>query len=526
MSLLARPVNRTNKSRDVIIPAPVLGLNARDAVSAMQPLYALKMDNYYPLGSSVVLRNGYEKYLTLGTAGSGIQALVAYKKPNNNKMLAVYNKKIYNVSATSEGEEYESIALTDDNCQTVQYKDYLYFMNGADTPIAYYVDSNSEEHIDNWGFSGTNLTDTRIIAGAVSKERLWFVEKDTLTVWFGGAGNISGTLKSFDLSQVAKCGGSLVAVANWTLDGGQGIDDLTVFITSEGEVLIYAGTNPEDPDDWGIKGSYRIAKPIGYNCTMKYQGDIVIITEDGYMPLGKMLSVSNSGETNYVFSDVIRELVLSRTAINKSKRGWQSVIFSKKGFALFNVPNASQFEQHVINVNTGAWCRWTINRAHCWCVYENELYYGGDDAVFKFNDGYSDDGNTIEGTIEQAYNNFGTPVLKKINLLNPRTKCSAKYQLVIYTNTDFKSRNVNYMTSVGNVSGSLWKVAMWSNVSIGADAGYKWGNNYDANILNSQWVASSAIGSSISIVFKTKTSGNKIEWYDTAMRYELGSGIL
>lgn len=526
MSLLARPVNRTNKSRDVIIPAPVLGLNARDAVSAMQPLYALKMDNYFPLGSSVVLRNGYSQHLSLGTAGSGVKVLASYKKPNNNKMLAVYNKKIYNVSASTAGTAYTGIELSSDNCQTVQYKDYLYFMNGADTPLAYYIDNNNDEHIASWGFSGTNLTDTRIIAGAVSKERLWFVEKDTLTVWFGGAGNISGTLKSFDFSQVAKCGGVLVAVANWTLDGGQGIDDLTVFITSEGEVLVYAGSNPEDPDDWNLKGSYRISKPIGYNCTMKYQGDIVIITEDGYMPLGKMLSVSNSGETNNIFSDVIRELVLSRTSLNKSKRGWQSVIFSKKGFALFNVPNASQFEQHVINVNTGAWCRWLINRAFCWCVYEDELYFGGDNAVYKMNDGYSDNGTEIKGIIEQAYNTLGTPAIKKINLINPHTKCSANYKLVIYTNTDFKSQNIDYVTNIEVSVGSMWSVAKWSNIAGGVDAGYKWSNNYDATLINSQWVANSAIGSSISIVFKTKTTGNKIEWYDTAMRYEYGTGIL
>lgn len=520
-----RQVNRGNKSRDVIIPAPVLGLNARDAVSAMQPLYALKMDNYFPLGSSVVLRNGYGVHKEMGGNGGGVKTLVSYKKPNHNKMLAVYENKIYNVS-TAAGEAYSGITLTNSECQTIQYKNYLYFMNGADTPKAYYVDDNGDEHIANWGFTGTNLIATRIIAGAVSKERLWFVEKDTLKVWYGGAGNISGTLTAFDLEQVAKRGGKLVAVANWTLDGGQGIDDLTVFITSEGEVLIYAGSNPNNASDWELKGSYQIAKPIGNQCTMKYQGDVVIITEDGYMPLGKMLSVSNSGETNNIFSDAIRELVLQRTAINKSKYGWQSVIFSKKGFALFNVPNASQFEQHVINVNTGAWCRWLINRAICWCVYEDELYFADDDTIYKMNDGYSDNGTAIEGIIEQAYNTLGTPALKKINLINPRTKCSTKYQLVIYTNTDFKSRNVNYVTSIGTVGGSLWKVAKWSNVSAGDDTGYKWGNNYSATMLNSQWVANSAIGTNISLVFKTKTSGNKIEWYDTVIRYEPGNGIL
>lgn len=520
-----RAVNRGNRSHDVIIPAPVGGLNARDAISAMGAQYAIKMDNYFPLGSSVILRNGYVVHKAMSGSAGGVRTLVAYKKPNYNRMLAVYEGKIYNAS-TSAGTEYAGITLTNNECQTIQYKNYLYFMNGVDTPKAYYIDDNGDEYIADWGFSGTGLTATRIIAGAVSKERLWFVEKNTLKVWYGGAGNISGTLNSLDLSQISKLGGELVAVANWTLDGGQGIDDLTIFITSEGEVLIYSGSNPSDASDWTLKGSYHIAKPIGYRCTMKYQGDIVVITEDGYMPLAKMLSVSNTGETSNIFSDTIRELVSDRTTQFKKKFGWQSIIFSKKGFALFNVPVAQQFEQHVININTGAWCRFTNLRAFSWCVFEDDLYFGSDDTIFKMDDGYSDNGSEIEGAIEQAYTNLGTPALKRVSLINPRSKCSTKYQLVIYTNTDFVSRNVNYVTSIGSVGGSLWGVAKWSNLSAEIDANYKWSNNYDAVLINSQWVANSAVGSSLSIVFKTKTRGNRIEWYDTQLRYDIGSGIL
>ena len=524
MLLSASPVNRGVKSKDIIIPAPIQGLNARDALSAMSPLYAVTMDNYIPTDTTVVLRNGYSKYIKLGNNAVGIRTLAYYSCPGHLRFLAVYDGDIYDVSAANLGTSL-GVTLTDNNCQTVQYKNYLYFLNGADTPQAFYVDSNNDAHIGAWGFSGTGLTGSNIIAGAVSKERLWFVEKGTMTVWYGGAGDIQGTLNSFDLTQVSKLGGELIAVANWTLDGGQGIDDLTVFLTSEGEVFVYSGSNPNDPDDWALKGSYRIAKPIGYRCCMKYQGDIVVITQDGYMPLGKMLSVSNTGETSNIFSDVIRGLVLDRTASNKSKKGWQSVIYSKKGYALFNVPVNKQFEQHVINVNTGAWCRFTNIRAFCWCVYGDDLYFGSDDTIYKFDDGYSDAGTTIEGVVEQAYNNLGTSAIKKISLINPRTKCSVPYKLTIYTNTDFKSRNVDYITSVGSTVGSIWGVATWSNVAAGIDTNCKWWS-IAATSVNSQWVANSAVGSSIGIVFKTRTSGNKIEWHDTAMRYEVGTGIL
>ena len=46
---------------------------------------------------------------------------------------------------------------------------------------------------------------------------------------------------------------SAQAVAGWPQDGGQGIDDLTLFITSEGEVLVYAGSDPSNADDWSLR---------------------------------------------------------------------------------------------------------------------------------------------------------------------------------------------------------------------------------------------------------------------------------
>lgn len=521
--LLRRNVNRGVKSSETILPSPILGLNARDAISSMQPQYAITMDNYMPTETAVIIRSGYTKYAKLGELKTGVKTLAYYSKPNYEKFIALYNNKAYDIT-TKNFSEFD-VSFTDSYCQTVQYKDRLFFLNGSDKPKVFYIDDELEEHFEDWGFTGAT-NDKTLISGAVSKEFLWFIEKNTLKVWYSAeAGNISGVLKSFDLSQISKKGGHLVAVANWTVDGGQGIDDYTVFITSQGEVLIYSGYNPNSADNWELKGSYNISKPIGYRCTMRYQGDIVIITEDGYIPMSKMLSYNNSGQSANVFSDTIRGLVIKRTSQNKDRKGWESIIYSKKGYAIFNVPVANQFEQHVININTGAWCRFTNIRSFCWCSYGDNIYFGSDDTVYKFDDGYSDNGIEIEGKIEQAYNNFGTPALKKVSLINPRTRCSTSYNLTIYTNVDFQESNVNYATNIGELGESLWNQSYWSNIAEFIDKDYKWQTS-DATKVNSQWVMHSAVGTSVSVVFKTKTRGNKIEWYDTEIRYETGSGII
>lgn len=521
---MVRQVNRGAKSADFILPAPIAGLNARDSLGAMSPNYAIRMDNYIPMDNKVALRSGYSSYVKFDTVHkSKVETLVSYNKPSDNRMIAICGGGAYNVSSPATVSKYD-VEFVESRCQTVQYKNYLYFMNGIDTPKMYYIDDEGTEHFEDWKFEATNLQPARIIAGAVSHEFLWFVEKNTLKAWYAKeAGNIAGELYSFDLAQIAKHGGQLMAIANWTVDGGAGMDDYTVFITSEGEVLVYSGYNPNSMDAWELKGSYKMSKPIGYQCTMQYQGDIVIIAEDGYIPMSKALSNANSGQSAIAFSDAIRGLVLDRTASNKDREGWQGIIYTKRGYGIFNVPVAQQFEQHVINVNTGAWCRFTGIRAFCWCQFGDKMYFGSDDAVFLFDNAYSDNGVQIEGWVEQAYTNLGTDKLKKVQLLNPKTRSSTKYQLVIYTNMDFEERDVRYYANIGTIGQTKWNEAPWSSTA--NPIGTKWSTMKTSKI-RSQWIANAATGFKASVVFKTKTKGNVIEWYDTGIRYEVGSGIL
>lgn len=520
---MLRNVNRGVKSRDFILPAPINGLNKRDSLGSMPPLFAIEMDNYIPLDNKIALRPGYSLYHNLGDGKTGVRTLASYNKPLENRFIAIYGGKAYNISSGANFTPY-GVEFNDSNCQTVEYKNRLFFMNGIDVPKMFYVDDEGTDIFGDWSFSGENLQPNRIISGAVAHEYLWFVEKNTLKAWHTTeAGNIAGTLAAIDFSQVAKRGGQLVAVANWTVDGGMGIDDYTVFITSEGEVLVYSGYNPNDVDNWSLKGSYQMSRPIGYRCTMQYQGDIVIISEDGYIPMSKALAAGNIGQSAIAFSDNIRGLVLDRTANNKDKKGWQGIIYNKRGYGIFNVPVSQQFEQHVINVNTGAWCRFTNIRSFCWCLFQDRLFFGSDDGIYLFDNAYSDNGMPIEGKVEQAYTNLGTDQLKKIQLLNPRTRASTQFALVIYTNADFDERKVEYYSNIGTSGKTKWNSAKWS--SSASPIGTKWSTLKTSKIC-SQWIANNTTGFKVSIVFKTQTKGNVVEWFDTGVRYEIGTGIM
>lgn len=517
---MLKPINRNTKSVNYTLPAPCGGLNMRDSLDKMELSDAIKMDNYIPGDTKVTLRKGYTQYFK---SEKPFYTLSSYKKNDKSLFIGISGGVAYNLSTKKNVQAFENVVFSDSRCQTFQYKDRLFFMNGVDKPKVFYLDEELNEKFEDWQLNGEDLTAEKIVSGAVCKQFLWFIEKGTMNVWYTSeGGNIAGDLYKFDLSSVSRFGGHLMAVCCWTLDGGQGLDDLTVFITSEGEAMVYIGTNPNDADNWELKGSYKIAKPIGYKCTLPYQGDVVIITEDGYMPLSKVLPLNQASNSAVAFSDKIRGLVLDRTSNNKNKEGWQAIIYQRGGYAIFNVPVYGNYEQHVININNGAWCRFTGIKSHCWELFNGRLYFGSDYGIYLFDDGYSDAGNYIYGTVEQAYTDLGFSGLKKIQLLNPRTKSSSHFALVIYTNIDFDEQEVLYAENIGISGVTKWNETKWS--SLRNPIGSKWQTLRGK--IRSQWIANSATGFKAGIVFKTKTRGNMIEWYDTGIRYETAGGIL
>lgn len=515
-----RETNRGNKSLNYTLPSPIGGLNVRDSLDLMPETDAIVMDNYMPMDTKVMLRRGYARYVKTECM---IKTLAEYKNADgNNRLFAFGGKTVFDITSKASVTNFEK-SYTNNNWQTTQFKNRLFAVNGEDIPQVYFLDENGAGSWKDAVFTGENLILQKLINVTSSKQRLWFVEKGSLIAWYSeGVSEIQGKLLSFDLTTVARDGGYLVAVACWTQDGGQGIDDLTVFLTSEGEAIIYSGNNPNNADDWFLKGVYRISKPIGYRCILPYQGDVVIISEDGYVPLSKALPMESANSSQIAFSDKIRGLVLSRTKSNKTKEGWQGIIYGTGGYALFNVPVAQQFEQHIINTNSGAWCRFTGIRSFCWGLLKGRIYFGTDDGVMLFDEGYSDDGVAIEGQVEQAFSSLGTTSLKKVQLLNPRTKSSTPYALVVYTNTDFNTNAQKFTENIGYAGLVKWNQVKWSRLS--NLNGSKWATLQGK--IRSQWIGNSATGFKISLVFKTKTRGNLIEWFETGFRYEQGTGII
>jgi hypothetical protein len=500
---------RPPATRGASVPAPVLGWNARDAIADMDPRYALRLDNWFPDTAGVKIRKGHAEHAS-GIGSGAVETLWQHSTAGTRKMRAAGNSAIYDVTSSGAVGAAKKSSLTNTRFQWINFNNYVIAVNGDDTPIK--DDGTTVDEIGDGAESAiSGVTAANLIHLNEFKSRLFFVEKDTLSVWYLATNAIGGAASELDFSTLCSEGGYMMAMATWTRDGGDGVDDMAVFITSEGEVLIYAGTDPSAASTWAKVGTFYIGAPIGRRCFLSIGPDVVIMTVDGFVPLSLTLPTSRT-QQQVALSDNIRDAVNEAARSHGSKFGWQPVHYPKGRMGVFNIPLTENTvaHQYVINTTTGAWCRFTGMNANCWGVFDDDLYFGGiDGKVYKADTGVDDDGSNIEADAEPAFNYFGSRGrMKQVTMVQPLIKSDGDLPLAMTMNVDF-TQNIpdSFPTPTAN-AGAAWDDVQW-------DAAY-WA---DEPRISTSWYAVTGYGYCFSPRFRVATNAQTVEWVGQNFMY-------
>lgn len=504
-------------SRTTSIPAPVGGLNARDGLANMDETDAVLMDNIFPETTSADIRNGYEEHAT--GLGDLVQTVAYYNDGSTSKLFGVAGGDIFDVTSAGAVGAAEVTGLTNSKFQTANFGTaggfFLLMVNGADD-LQYY-DGTSWGEIDAASTPAiTGVATADIDNINIFKNRVWLIEKDSLSAWYLPVAAIGGTANEFDLSGLFKFGGHLVTMANWTIDNAAGIDDYAAFVTSEGEVALYKGTDPSSASTWALVGTFRIGKPIGKRCSIKAGADVLLLTEDGGLPLSRAL-LTDRGQSQSAITDKISQLFLEDARSYKTAFGWQPIIHPIGNKLIVNIPTVedSQSRQYVMNLITGAWCRYTGWNAFCFEILNDNLYFGGDGAVYIADTGKTDDGNDINAEVQQAFSYFGSKGKQKRFLMaRPVFSTNGAITPSLRVNVDYKSQSPAGTPQYSGSASSLWDVALW-DVSF-------W--NAGETIFR-RWRSVTGVGYSGGVRMKVSTNGATFKWQATDFVYEVG-GIL
>ena len=167
-----------------------------------------------------------------------------------------------------------------------------------------------------------------------------------------------------DYGGIARNGGYVQAVGTWTLDAGQGADDYYVVVTNMGEVIVYNGTDPSDATKWELKGVWQVGQTFSRRCFFKWSGDLLLLTQDGLLPLASALQSSRL-DPRVNLTDKIYYAVSEAASLYQSNFGWQINYFAPENMLILNIPIAEGCEQYVMHTITKSWARFTeIGRAH------------------------------------------------------------------------------------------------------------------------------------------------------------------
>jgi hypothetical protein len=498
------------RARTASLPAPTGGWNARDPLAQMDKLDAVILDNIFPQTKEVVLRYGYTTHVTGVGASTAVNSLMAYNSPTTNKLFGAAGANIYDMTNAGTVGAAVVTGQTSDKWQHVNMTtaggSFLILVNGADNMERY--DGSSWTAVSG---AITNVATTSIINLNVFKRRLWMVEKNSLKIWYLPVDSITGAAAALDFSGIFKLGGYLMSMGTWSLDAGDGLDDYAAFVTSQGEVAVYKGTDPSSATTWTLQGVFVIGSPIGRRCLVKYGGDMLMISKDGLLPMSKAL-MSSRVNTRVALTDKIQQAASEATTTYGANFGWETMLYPAENMLLMNVPtSATTSEQYVMNTITGSWCRFTGWNATCWERFNDLIYFGTLDGVNLAWSGQSDNGANINAEALQAFNYFGNDMEKRFTLARPILSSNGTPGISIGLNVDFDLSAPVGTPTFSPTTYGIWDTGLW-------DAAL-WGGDYQ---IKKDWLGVNGIGRCAALHMKLALMGILLKWASTDYIYEDG----
>lgn len=359
------------------------------------------------------------------------------------------------------------------------------------------------------------------------RERLFFVKKDSLTVYYLPVNSIGGALSSFNLAGVFSKGGEILFTAPWSTNTGSGLDNALAVVSTEGEIAVYTGTNPSSAETWALLGVYEIARPLGKRALMRAGGDVLIATQEGLVALSSVLEKDAAALSLTAVSANI-EPNWREEALNRLFLPWEIAKWTRKNMAIISLPTASvDVTTHycfVVNLKTGAWARYTGWDTRCLEVFNDWAYFGtGSGRVMQAEVGGDDAGDIYYPTVVWNWNPLDALGVYKTILqaratyvtsteLDPQISCSTDYAVTLPS-----PPNAPAVT----VANSLWDVGKWDQAL--------WDEGGSKQRFSTDWVSIGQSGYSHAPQIQHACSGNVQttgELVEITVTYELGDLVV
>ena len=516
-------------------PAPIKGIDAYDSIIMMPEGFALVLRNFFAQPYGCQVRKGYRQHAT-GLPGKA-ESLCSHNKSTPKLYTFVDEGEgtagMYDVTTPLavptvklsglKNARWQHINLPNAagvNLVAVNGADNLIWIQQNDAIIQVAAGSGAGNTIS--GVDPKNLVDVY-----THQKRLWFVEKNASRGWYMPPEQITGIAQSFDFGPNWTRGGYLNQIITWTIEDGNGADDHLAAISSQGEISIYQGTDPEGADTWSLQGVYFCGAPVGRRAAVRYGGDIMVLTQFGVTFVSDLLKSTKVNPSEDNNAKYIQQLVSTSVSLVGDRFGWQPFLFPGANMVMVNIPSTDTTSfQFVMNDITKAWSQFFGYNAYCWELHQQLPFYGAFGAVYRAWEGTTDggsinpstgvvtEGKAINAEAQTSFSYFDSMgVQKHFKMVRPTILSRGAFSVNFTVNTDFVFDSPLAPAAFSFEEPGRWHVDNW-------DA-----TNWEGGLGTfKSWQAVTGIGTAGSIRLLVR-SRQETYWASTDWLYENG-GIM
>jgi len=471
---LYRPSPQVIKAQ--IIPAPNGGINVVDMLAATPQFDSIYQYNLIPAQYGCRARTGITQWgTTIGTGG--VNTILPYNGSvsANDKLFAAGKNGIFDITIVGQVNPAALIVFPtiDSNsgfgtstAVATLAGTYLLYTDESNGYYVYTEGTGWAKPTQGAGATQINNVDPATFVWVVShKERVWFVQRNTATAWYLATGAVFGAATQFNFGNKFRRGGYLVGLYTWTLDGGTGIDDYLVAISSSGDVLIYQGTDPSVATSWSLVGEWYIGPPpAGRRNVSAFGGDLYVLSSYGLLPLSKLIAgVLIQNQTEYV-SRKISPLINSIMTALRTTLGWEVRLVPSENLLLISTPPLANYprQQFVQSLNTQGWAIYRdlpYNTGNSW---NGAFYIGDTNGSVYLHTGNTDLGLAIKWSMLSSFQEYEeTGRYHRVHIIRPVFLSLASPSFAVQVKYDYDLSEVLAPVSSGLLSGALWDVGLW-----------------------------------------------------------------
>jgi len=520
-------------------PAPTAGIvaSALYAESDLGMAAAIYAYNVVPAEYGCYVRSGTREHAInlqniLDEPGE-VRSLLYYHAATqitgSDEMFAVTDKGIYDITVPSTAPVLvHTWTATGGNagwCSSVNFTNVNgdHFLLVCDERNGYHIYDGTAWALG--AVTGTSVPTVDELAHITEWQgRIWFTRRNSTQAWYLAPLALGGDITLLDSGNRFKQGGYLVQNTTWTLDNGAGMDDYLVQVSSAGDVLVWSGTDPDNPTAFSLLGRWFLGEvPKGRRIVSDWGGDLVLLTRAGLVKLSGIVGGESTLTDQSAITYNISRLIRNELSKSFNQFGWGLERHPEQEVALVTVPQtASELTrapiQFVMYLETGAWCIYRDLDIMSSVNTPDGVFVGVRDGRALQFTGHADDLNLsgdsakdIEFSFLTHFTDLQAPASwKKPVFIRPSWLGSAQPQYNMKVVFDFNFTDLTTTQPASGRVGGVWDAGLWDAAVWGITA---------QTVIETHGV--SGMGRHVAIAVKGR-SNSELSYLGSALMLEMG----